>query len=258
VSWLQLMLLAAAPAGVSLSAEGCPPGMESELRRLLTIELKVPVTEVLDGAATRIAVRCERDRVAAQLQSDGHAPETVDADTSDLAPLAVPRAVALVVAEAVGQLWRSPRQPAPEPEVVAPVAPPPTPAVTPARFHLALLGAGRAAGLLLVGGGVAFDMRLLKWLGLRADVEALHGRALRAGGQVWATQVDGGVTLDARAQWEHWLLRAGLGLRVGQGALGGLPAAGRVAGNVRGLLWGPQLGERGLPAAALAPHRPGR
>ncbi|MGV3623078.1 MAG: hypothetical protein ACO1OB_19825, partial [Archangium sp.] len=165
---------------------------------------------------------------------------------TELDPLAIPRAVTLVVAEALISLWHSPEdhEEAParehEPVVAAPVAV--APEVDAPRFEVSLFGGARASALPLVGGGVALDVTALSWLGVRADFAASRSAASRVSGQVVASLFDGSVGLDARLTRERWRLRAGVGFRVGYAQLEGVSVDERVvAGSVGGLMFGPQL-----------------
>ncbi|MBL8954688.1 MAG: hypothetical protein JNK82_28180, partial [Myxococcaceae bacterium] len=64
----------------------------------------------------------------------------------------------------------------------------------------------------------------------------------RASGNVSATLVDGGLTVDLRWERSSALLRAGVGLRVGGGVLDGSPGEGHLGARIAGVLWGPQAG----------------
>lgn len=242
---LVAMLLAAPGSGrVAAHAERCPPGFEPELRRLLTIELKAPVVEAVTAGDSAVHVRCVGDRYRVTLLAPLHNPLELEVDTSELDPLAIPRAVTLVVAEALTSLWRSPEDQAPA--VVEPVAEVPIvvapPVVGEPRVEVALFGGGRIAALPLFGGGVALDVAVLPWLGVRVDFSASRGSANRVSGQVLASLFDGSAALDVRLSRAHWLLRLGAGLRAGYALLDGLPGnESVVAGSVGGVLWGPQV-----------------
>lgn len=250
---------------VVVSATSCPPGVESELRRLLSIELKVPVDTTSSEGDTLVAVDCTAPRYRVALEVLDREPEQFEVDISDVDALAVPRTVALVVAEAVARLWSSPPAEPPPPPVEAPPAPlpppapppppaplpppaprgAPTPVAGPGRVQLGLFGVSRSGAVPLFGGGLAADVRLWRWVGMRLDVAALRGEAPRASGSVLATLIDGGVTFDARLERARWMVRGGVGLRGGLGELKGLPAEGYVGTATQGVLWGPQAGVSG-------------
>lgn len=236
-----LVLAAPGSGRVAAHAERCPPGFEAELRRLLTIELKAPVVDAAVPGDSSVHVRCFTERYRVVLTAPLHAPMALEVDTSALDPLAVPRAVTLVVAEALTALWRSPEtQPAP---IVEAPAPPPVLEPGPAapRFEFALLGGARLAALPLFGGGVTFDVTALPWLGVRFDVTAWRGSAQRAAGRVVSTLLDCSAGVDLRWAREHVALRGGVGLRVGYVWLTGVPGDGFVGRGVGGALWGPQV-----------------
>ncbi|MFY0570212.1 hypothetical protein ACN28E_41205 [Archangium lansingense] len=247
---------------VAVSTTGCPPGVESELRRLLSIELKVPVDAVSSEGDTLVAIDCSTaPRYGVALEVLGREPEQFEVDISEVDALAVPRTVALVVAEAVARLWSSPpaepppppAEPPPPPVAAPPAvpqAPPvpqgaPAPVTEPGRVQLGLFGVSRSGAVPLFGGGLAADVRLWRWVGMRLDVAALQGEALRASGSVLATLVDGGVSFDARIERARWMVRGGVGLRGGLGVLEGRPAEGHVGAVTQGVLWGPQVGVSG-------------
>lgn len=245
ISGVLVALLLAAPGSgrVAAHAERCPPGFEPELRRLLTIELKAPVVDAVVSGDSSVHVRCVGDRYRVTLTAPSHNAVELEVDTTELDPLAVPRAVTLVVAEALTSLWRSPEDKAPEPVVEVPVvvvvAPP---VVDEPRFEVALFGGGRVAAVPLFGGGVVLDITALQWLGVRLDFAASRGSANRMSGQVLASLFDGSASLDVRLSREHWLLRIGAGFRVGYALLDGVAVnESVVAGNVGGVLWGPQI-----------------
>jgi|GEM_PF-4670453 len=271
VVWWVAAVSLSGSGSVAMSATGCPPGVEPELRRLLAIELKVPVDAASGEGDTRVTVDCTAPHYTVALEVLNRKPEQFEVDISDVSALAVPRTVALLVAEAAARLWSSPPaepplppvEPPPPPELPPPpeFTPPPelppvlqapptlqaplAPIVEPGRVQLGLFGVGRVGELSLFGGGLAADVRLGSRVGLRFDVAALRGRAQRASGSVLATLVDGGVTLDVRTERERWMVRGGVGLRCGLGELKGLPAEGHVGAVTRGVLWGPQAGVSG-------------
>ncbi|WP_163869993.1 hypothetical protein [Myxococcus eversor] len=269
VVWWVAAVSLSGSGSVAMSATGCPPGVEPELRRLLAIELKVPVDAASGEGDTRVTVDCTAPRYTVALEVLDRKPEQFEVDISDVSALAVPRTVALLVAEAAARLWSSP----PAEPLLPPVEPPlelpppsellpppelppvvqvpstleapPVPIAEPGRLQFGLFGVGRLGELPLLGGGLAADVRLGSWVGLRFDVAALRGRAQRASGSVLATLVDGGVTFDVRTERERWMVRGGVGLRCGLGELEGLPAEGHVGAVTRGVLWGPQAGVSG-------------
>lgn len=256
---------------VAMHATGCPPSVEPELRRLLAVELKVPVDAASSEGDTRVTVDCTAPRYRVALEVLSRKPEQFEVDTSGISGLAVPRTVALLVAEAVARLWSSPPAEPPPPPVEAPPPPqdapalqdsplpqdspppqdapapqaPPAPIAEPGRVQLGLFGVGRSGAVPLLGGGLAADVRLGSWVGMRLDVALLQGGSQRASGSVSATLVDGSVTFDARAERARWMVRAGVGLRGGLGVLEGLPAEGHVGAVTQGVLWGPQVGVSG-------------
>ncbi|MFY2557158.1 hypothetical protein ACN469_05960 [Corallococcus terminator] len=248
-----------------MSATDCPPGVEPELRRLLAIELKVPVDAASSEGDTRVTVDCTAPRYKVALEVLNREPEQFEVDISGVSALAVPRTVALLVAEAAARLWSSPPAEPPLPPVEIPPPPealppleappvplapptlqvPPAPMAEPGRGQLGLFGVGRLGEVVLLGGGLSADVRLGSWVGLRLDVAALRGEAQRASGLVLATLVDGGFTFDLRAERAGWMVRGGVGLRGGLGVLEGLPEEGHVGAVTRGVLWGPQAGVSG-------------
>ncbi|QRO00082.1 hypothetical protein JRI60_14210 [Archangium violaceum] len=259
VVWLVAAVSMPGSGRVAMRATGCPPGVEPELRRLLAVELKVPVDAASSEGDTLVTVDCTAPRYRVALEVLSRKPEQFEVDTSDISGLAVPRTVALLVAEAVARLWSSPPAEPPHPPVEAPPAPqapppPPTPPAPqgapapiaePGRVQLGLFGVGRSGAVPLFGGGLAADVRLGSWVGMRLDVASLRGGAQRASGSVSATLVDGGVTFDVRAERARWMVRGGVGLRGGLGVLKGLPAEGHVGAVTQGVLWGPQVGVSG-------------
>lgn len=245
ISGVLVALLLAAPGSgrVAAHAERCPPGFEPELRRLLTIELKAPVVAAASNGDSNVQVRCVGDRYVVTLSDFSHKPVELEVDTSELDPLAVPRAVTLVVAEALTSLWRSPGDVAvvveAPPEVIVE---PPAPVREESKFELSLFGGGRVSGLPLFGGGVALDVTALSFFGVRVDFAASRGSASRVSGVVVASLFDGSANVDLRLTREHWMLRGGVGFRVGYALLDGLPVnESVVAGHVSGVMWGPQL-----------------
>ncbi len=259
VVWLVVAVSMPGSGRVAMSATSCPPGVEPELRRLLAIELKVPVNAEYSEGDTRVTVDCTAPRYRVALEMSSRKPEQFEVDISDVSTLAVPRTVALVVAEAVARLWSSPPAEPPPPPVEAPPPPPapptlpappapqapPAPIAEPGRVQLGLFGVGRSGAVPLFGGGLAADVRLGSWVGMRLDVAALRGEAQRTSGSVLATLVDGGFTFDARAERARWMIRGGVGLRGGIGVLKGRPAEGHVGAVTQGVLWGPQAGVSG-------------
>ncbi|MCP3168051.1 hypothetical protein [Myxococcus qinghaiensis] len=265
VVWWVAAVSLSGSGSVAMSATGCPPGVEPELRRLLAIELKVPVDATSGAGDTRVTVDCTAPRYTVALEVLDRKPEQFEVDISDVSALAVPRTVALLVAEAAARLWSSPPAEPPLPPVEpppplelppppelppVPQAPPtlqalPVPIDEPGRVQLGLFGVGRLGEVPLLGGGLAADVRLGSRVGLRLDVAALRGSAQRTSGSVLATLVDGGVTFDVRTERERWMVRGGVGLRCGLGELEGLPSEGHVGAVTRGVLWGPQAGVSG-------------
>ncbi|MCY1022562.1 hypothetical protein [Pyxidicoccus sp. MSG2] len=261
VLWMVAAVSTSGSGQVAMSVTGCPPGVEPELRRLLAVELKVPVNAASSESDTMVTVDCTAPRYRVALEVLSRKPEQFEVDISDVSTLAVPRTVALLVAEAVARLWSSPPAEPPHPPVEAlppPQAPPPpqaspppppqappAPIAEPGRVQFGLFGVGRSGTVPLLGGGLAADVRLGSWVGMRLDVAALRGGAQRASGSVLATLVDGGITFDARAERARWMVRGGVGLRGGLGVLKGLPAEGHVGAVTQGVLWGPQVGVSG-------------
>jgi len=235
-------LLAAPGSGrIWAHAERCPPGLEPELRRLLAIELKAPVAIAPGDGDSQVAIRCEGDHYFITLTAPLRPASALEIDVVELAPLAIPRAVTLVVAEALTRLWAAPPV---EPPMVVEAPPPqaPVPVVERRHFELSVLAVGRVATVPLFGGGLVVDLPLLRWLGLRVDVNLTRGQALRTAGTVTATLVDAAATFDVRHDTGRWLVRAGLGLRAGLAVLDGHPLTPDVVGGTSlGALWGPQV-----------------
>ncbi len=239
------MLLAVAATPITATASGCALESVAEVRRILALELKQPVQALPSSPQTLVTIDChDAERWVITLEAPAHALTRLTAEVGTLSPIAQPRAVALMVAEALTRLREAP--------VVSATAPPPIvslPANEPRelpRAQVGVVGLGRLhASFVGLGGGVAAAVRLWRWLGLRFDAASVQGTATRASGVVFATELDGGVTLDARLETERWLLRFGVGLRAGRGSLEGRPSSGNVGGTVVGVLWGPQAGLSG-------------
>lgn len=242
VGLLMVMVLAAPGSGrVWAQTEHCPPGFESELRRLLSIELKLPVVNAAAEGDSGVFIECTDQLYQVTLSAPRRAPKSRSLDVTEVAPMAVARAVTLVVAEALPELWRAPevqQEALPVPAVEKPVV-----SDTVLRFEISPLIALRIGSVLTAGGGLLFDAALLPWLGLRVDAIALTGSRARTQGMVFATTVDGGVMIDARIDRPRWMFRGGLGARGGYARLEGVPKGTfQNPRTVEGFMWGPQVG----------------
>ena len=217
-----LVLLALSATPVWVETGRCPPSFDAELRRLLAIELHAPLLEAATDRSSGVHVVCSRDTYSVTLTAPRREARVIELDVAMMDPLAAPRTVSLVVAEALATVWATPEKeethlPEPVPAAVA------EPVEVLPRFEVGLDGTARAGTWPSFGGGLFFDARLLPWLGLRVSGGVARGSSTRAAGVVLGTLVDGAVLIDARWDQRHWLLRGGLGVRAGVARLEGVP-----------------------------------
>lgn len=237
-----VVALAASPGvrRVGLTASGCPTSFVTEVRQLLAIELKATVGALLDSAPETVSLECAASVISVEVRRADAAPAPLTIDVSSVGDDSRARTVALVLAEVMSAPPTTVEVPKAPPPVVEPVTS--VPAVENERPVLLTAGfTVRTLERVQLGGTVGVALTFLEWLGLHVDVSMVTAQVVRPGGRVQATSIDGAVGLDLR--WSPGLvtLRLGPGFRFGWSALSGLPEAGRIGGQVSGVMWGPQV-----------------
>ncbi len=260
MGWVVVALLVGLPEkpSVGLSVAPCLAAVSGELRRVLAMELGRPVNKGSAGADVAVRVSCEERRINFEVEAKQRVPIASSLERGDLPPSALARALALVLAESVGQASAAPlvpRAPDPVPEPVPPPAPPVTLAVTPpapvtpapppasptqppgSRVDVDVGGVLRGGGPVRAGPTAQATVWLLNWLGGRVDVAFLRGGPVRS----ITVVVDSGeaaLALAARLRLRWLTFEAAAGARLGFVALRS-PDTERA---VDGLLLGPTAG----------------
>ncbi|MCU0695994.1 MAG: hypothetical protein MUC96_05645 [Myxococcaceae bacterium] len=239
MGWTVLVLILALPErpSVGLTVAPCLSSVSAELRRVLAVELGGPVGKQSAGSDVAVRVNCDERRINFEVEARERVPIASSLERGDLPPLALARALALMLAESVVEAWASPpvvRPPEPVPTPPAPVAPavalpvtpepPPTLPLPPlstrsadSRLDVDVSGVVRGGGPLRAG-PMAQATVWLHWLGARVDLAYLRGGPPRSVTVIVDTG-EAALAVTGRLRLSWLSLEAAAGARLGFVAL---------------------------------------